>query len=100
MENKIHWTQTPEGKARISKISKARWKARRGKSRADLVVAAAVKKSKGSPLAEDRRDRFALYTRAARMAARYGEAAEVVSMIANELKRVSLALEAAVRGVR
>lgn len=102
MEKKMHWTQTDAGKKKMSQIVKARWKSRRGKSRADLVVAAALKKGdKVSTTPHyERRDRIAMYLKVAKMAVRHGEQAEVMHALANELHRISVALTTAIGGLR
>lgn len=84
METKLHWTQTPEGKARMSRIQKKAWKKKthKGKSKAETVIAREVKKVKPST-PDPRLRRRAMYLQAVDAARDSGELGELGRMMAD-----------------
>ena len=73
---KVHWTQTPEGKAKMARAQKKSWRTRRQGSKAETIVKKKVGKKVGP-------NRMAQYERIAKMAVAAAEVPKLMQVLSS-----------------
>jgi hypothetical protein len=75
-EEKVHWLQTPEGKKKMSRIQKKKWREKRATSKAETLVKKKVGKEAGV-------NRAAMYDRVAKVAVASGEVENLMKTVSH-----------------